>query len=196
VLTMRSVVYLLSLFLAGAVTCRANETVTEPHVEQTIAALKRLPDADSLAAAGLLSLSNHPDQSLPLIERAIALSPTRADLIWLQAEVCLRVGSCDPAPIEKKLRAADPSNAAGWIGALVRAGALGDEQATYAALETVGRTDRFDIYWTRLISRLGEATVKAHEMSAQEAVVTITGYLAAAPIPGYEAATKACRGAH
>jgi hypothetical protein len=131
---------------------------------------------------------------LPLIERAIAASPMRADLIWLETEVCLKEGSCDPAPIEQRLRVADPVNAAGWLGALVRAKSSGDERATEAALEAVGRERRFDIYWTPLISRLSEAVIKGHKMSSQEAVTLIAGYLAAAPIPGYEAATKACEG--
>ena len=193
-ITIRPVVYLLSLSLIGTISSRANEAVAERHIEQTIVALKRLTDADSLAAAGLLSLSNHPDHSLLLITRAIAASPTRADLIWLQAEVCLKTGACDPTPIEKRLRMADPSNAAGWIGALVQANASGDEKAMVASLEAVGRADRFDIYWTTLISRLSEAAIKSHKISSQEAVAAIAGYLAAAPIPGYEAATKACKG--
>src|SRR5580658_7846867 len=190
----RLVVSFWSLSLAGTVPCRADETVAEPRVERTIAALKRLTDADSLAAAGLLSLSNHRDLSLPLIERAIAASPMRADLIWLQAEVCHKEKSCDPAPIELRLRAVDPANAAGWLGALVQANSLGDEKATDAALAAVGRADRFDIYWTTLISRLSEAAARVHKMSSQEALAAVTGYLAAAPIPGYEAATKACKG--
>jgi hypothetical protein len=190
----RSVVYILSLSLLGSLSCRANAAAAEPRIEQTIAALKHLTDADSLAAAGLLSLSNHPDQSLPLIERAIAASPMRADLIWLQVEVCLKARSCDPAPIETRLRAADPSNAAGWLSELVRANASGDEQAADSALETVGRADRFDIYWTTLISRLSEAAVKSHQMSSREAVEVVSGYLAAAPIPGYGAAIKTRKG--
>ncbi|HEV2703177.1 MAG TPA: hypothetical protein VGV09_16240 [Steroidobacteraceae bacterium] len=184
----------MALSLAGTVSCRGDQSVAAAHVEQTIAALKHLPDADSLAVAGLLSLSNHPDQSLPLLERAIAASPLRADLIWLEAEVCLKAGPCDPAPLEQRLRVVDPANAAGWLGALVQAYSSGDEQATVTALAAVGRGDRFDIYWTPLISRLGEAAKNVHKMSSREAVETVSGYLAAAPIPGYEAAAKACRG--
>jgi hypothetical protein len=190
----RPVAGALLLALIGTAPCRAAEPVTQAHVEQTIAALKRMPDADSLAAAALLGLAAHPDQSLPLIERAIAAAPMRADLLWLQAEVCLKEGSCDPVPSEKQLRIADPANAAGWLGELVRANASGDEPAMDAALEAVGREDRFDIYWTTLIARLSEAATKTHRMSAQEAVVLIVGYLAAAPIPGYEVATKNCKG--
>src|SRR6202166_3862231 len=82
------------LFVCGCVWASSSR---DPHeakaarrTEQTIAALTRNTDADSLAAAGLLSLTKHREQSLPLIERAIAASPTRVDLVWLQSEVCLK----------------------------------------------------------------------------------------------------------
>jgi hypothetical protein len=131
---------------------------------------------------------------LSLIERAIAASPARADLIWLQAEVCAKLGSCDPIPIEHRLREVDHTNAAGWAGALVRANSSNNEEEKDAALAAIGHEERFDIYWTTLISRLSEAIIKVHKMSPQEAVVTVVGYQAAEPIPGYEAAAKACKG--
>jgi hypothetical protein len=164
------------------------------QIERTIAALTHMTDADSLAAAGLLSVAKHRDQSLPLIGRAIAAAPMRADLVWLQAEVCAKLGSCDPVTIENRLRGVDPSNAAGWVGALARATSSNNEEAKDAALIAIGHTDRFDIYWTTLISRLSEAVIQVHKMSPQEAVVTVIGYLAAEPIPGYESAARACKG--
>jgi hypothetical protein len=85
------VVCLLLLSWAGTGSSQAKEAVAAMHIEQTISALKRMTDADSLAAAGLLSVDKHRDQSLPLIEQAIAASPKRADLIWLQAEVCQKI---------------------------------------------------------------------------------------------------------
>jgi hypothetical protein len=188
------VICLLSLCSMGIGSSQATETVEAMHIAQTITALKRLGDADSLAAAGLLSVESQRGQSLPLIARAIAASPMRADLIWLQAEVCQKLDPCDSGPIERRLRELDPTNAAGWIGALVRAKALNDEEAMDSALAAIGRKDHFDIYWTTLISRLGEAVLRVHAMSAQEAVTTVIGYQAAEPIPGYEAAAKACKG--
>jgi hypothetical protein len=131
---------------------------------------------------------------LPLIEQAIAASPTRADLIFLQVEVCQKIGSCDPVAVESRLREVDPSNAAGWLGALARADSSNDEEAKDAALAAFGHRDRFDTYWTTLVSRLGEAVIRVHKMTPQEAVVTVIGYLAAEPIPGYEAASRACKG--
>jgi hypothetical protein len=164
------------------------------HIEETIPALTDTADADSLAAAGLLSLEKHPAQSLPLIERAIAAAPTRADLRWLQIEVCLKLHSCDPVPLENRMREADPTNAAAWAGALARASAAHDEEAIDTALATIADKQRFDIYWTTLISRLSDAIIRTHKMSPTEALVAVIGYQAAAPISGYTAAALACKG--
>jgi hypothetical protein len=188
------VMFLLSMYFVGIGSSQAKDGVAAIHIEQTIAALKRMTDADSLAAAGLLSVGKHSDQSLPLIERAIAAAPIRADLIWLQAEVCAKVGSCDPVAIQSRLREVDPFNAAGWVGALVRANSSNDEEAKDAALVAIGHSDRFDIYWTTLVSRLSEAVIQVHKMSPKEAVVTVVGYQAAEPIPDYDAAARACKG--
>jgi hypothetical protein len=190
--------FILSSFLcarASASTASDRQTAKwARHIEQTITALKPFTDADSLAAAGLLSLSKHSAQSLPLIEQAIAAAPTRVDLIWLQIEVCLKVATCDPAPIENHMREVDPANAAGWVGTLVRASSSNDEDAKDAALTVIGQKARFDIYWTALVSHLSDAITRTHKMSPEEALATVIGYQAAAPIPGYEAAAKACKG--
>jgi hypothetical protein len=51
------VICLLSLPLVGIGSSEAKEAVASVHIERTIAALKRMTDADSLAAAGLLSVA-------------------------------------------------------------------------------------------------------------------------------------------
>jgi hypothetical protein len=52
----------------------AKEAKTDLQLERTSAALIRRTDADSLAAAGLLSLSRNRDNSLALMARAPAAS--------------------------------------------------------------------------------------------------------------------------
>jgi hypothetical protein len=187
-------VCLLLLSFAGATSSEAKETGLAAHIEQAISALRHRTDADSLAAAGLLSLDKHRDRSLPLLEQAIVAAPTRTELIWLQLELCQKMGSCDVLPIEGRLRDLDPSNAAGWIGALVRANSSNDEGAKDTALAVVAHADRFDTYYTTLTARLGEAVIRVHKMTPLEAVATIIGHQAAEPIPGYEAASVACKG--
>src|SRR5271155_5534639 len=136
----RAFLFFCVLLLSASPAFPETQEPTARQIEQTIAALIQMTDADSLAAAGLLSVAKHRDQALPLIGRAIAASPTRADLIWLQAEVCTKLGSCDPAPIENRLREVDPPNAAGWVGTLVRANSSNDEDAKDAALAAIGHT--------------------------------------------------------
>jgi hypothetical protein len=183
-----------SLLLACAASSDAQDAKTARHVERAIAILTRMADADSLAAAGLLSLENHRDRSLPLIERATAASPERADLVWLQAQVCEKLAPCDPEPIERRLRALDPSNGAGWMGALARAYVAKDDGATDVAIAALGRSDRMDIYWTTLIARLSGAVIQTKLISLQESEISIVGYLAAQAFPGYTAASAACKG--
>jgi len=71
-----------------------------------------------------------------------ATAPERADLVWLQAQVCEKLARCDPEPVERRLRALDPTNGAGWMGALARAYVAKDEETTDAAIAAIGRSDR------------------------------------------------------
>jgi hypothetical protein len=157
-------------------------------------ALVKQTDADSLAAAGLLSLPSRPDDSLALIGRAIAAAPERPDLVWLQAQVCQEVTRCDPEPIERHLRELDPSNGAGWMGALARANSSRNDEAIDAALAAMGHSDRVDIYWTTLIARLSRATAQTRTISLEEADLVIIGVLAAQAIPAYSGVSNACKG--
>jgi hypothetical protein len=188
------VICLLSLSLVEIGSSQAKEAVAATKIERTIVALELKSDADSMAAAGLLSLDKHPGQSLPLIVRAAATAPDRADLVWLQVGVCQRVSACDPEPMERQLRELAPSNGAGWIGALARAHASKDDEATDAALDAIGHSGRVDIYWTSLIARLSRAAARTGKISLEDASTTIIGYLAAEAIPAYSAASLACKG--
>jgi hypothetical protein len=183
-----------SLILGCTASSDAPDAQDAMRVEQALAVLTRMTDADSLAAAGLLSLDEHRDQSVSLIARATAAAPERADLLWLQSQVCLKVAPCDPEPFERRLRDLDPSNGVGWMGALARANASKNDEATDAAIAAIGRSDRLDIYWTTLIARLTRATVRTKAIGIQDAEVSIVGYLAAQAIPGYTAASIACKG--
>ena len=160
------------------------------HSRQAAAKLEKATDADSLAAAGLLS---DRDRSLVLLTKATEAAPQRADLAWLQAQFCQEVAGCDPEPIERGLRGLDSSNGAGWMGELVRANAAKDA-ARDAALEAISHSDRVDIYWTTLIARLSRAAAGTGAMTLQEARVAVTGYLAAHAIPAYSAVSNACKG--
>ena len=187
--------FALYLVLVGCATSpEAQSSRTERQLRRAVTALTKQTDADSLAAAGLLSLSIHRDDSSALIARATAAAPERGDLIWLQAQFCQKISGCDLEPIERRLRELDPSNGAGWMGALARATVAKNDEARDTALAAIGRSDRVDIYWTTLIARLSRATARTKTMSLDESEVSIIGGLAAQAIPAYGAASNACKG--
>lgn len=167
---------------------------TDSSLRRTTAALERAADADSLAAAGLLSLTSNRDAGFKLVVRATESAPARPDLQWLRIQICGQLAGCDQEVIEHRLRDLDPSNGVGWLGALVRANSSSDEEAKDAALEAIGRSDHIDIYWTALIARLSRATARTQTMSAANAMTAIIGMLAAEATPAYTAASTSCRG--
>jgi hypothetical protein len=183
-----------SLLMGCATSPEAKEAKAERDLSRATAVLAKKNDPDSLAAAGLLSFSLHRDDSLSLIARATETAPERADLVWLQAQVCRESTACDPEPVERHLRELDPSNGAGWMGALARASSSKNDEAKNVALAAIGHSDRVDIYWTTLIARLSRATVQTKTISPWQAEVTIIGVLAAVAIPAYSAASNGCNG--
>jgi hypothetical protein len=162
--------------------------------DQTIVALAQMTDADSLAAAGLMSVSKNTDQSLAFLARATVAAPDRADLLWLQAMECAEFPPCDPVPSERRLRELDPTNGAGWWAAMARAGAAHDSEGTDAALAAISHSERVDIYWTTLIAHLSRAVANTKKMSLQESEVAVIGYLASQAIPPYQYVSNGCKG--
>lgn len=98
---------------------------TEKHLEAARLELQRRSDADSLAAAGVLTAQHNRSEGLALVSRAADAAPERADLVWLQLMLCQQAPSCDSEALEQRLRQLDPSNGAAWMGALSRAGSQG-----------------------------------------------------------------------
>jgi hypothetical protein len=179
---------------SGAISPVAQTEKAEMRMEQAADLLGSRTDADSLAAAGLLVSMKDRDRSLHLIEKATADAPDRPDLVWLQIQFCQAVPTCDPQPMEERLKSLDVRNAASWLGTLTRADKANDEQAKSAALAAISRSDRLDIYWTRLVARLSRATAKTKAVSLTEAEIVVIGILAAQAIPAYQVLSNACKG--
>src|SRR4029077_170588 len=160
------------------------------HIARAVVVLEQQRDADSLAAAALLSSSElfgkNENRASSLIARATLAAPDRADLAWLQARICQETAGCDSQPFEAKVRNLDPSNGAGWLGALARAVAAKDDEATNEALTAISQTARVDIYYTRLIGTLSPKVAQTGSVSLSEAVVTVIGVMAAQTIPPYQ----------
>lgn len=168
------------------------------HTSRSVAVLEHAQDADSLAAAALLTSSDlfgkDPKRASSLIARATAAAPDRADLAWLQARICQDAPPCDALPFDIRVRTLDPSNGAGWLGALTRSWNAKDDAGTDEALGAISQTDRVDIYYTGLVAKLTPKIAQAGSMSLGEASVPLIGSLASLTIPAYESASKACKG--
>jgi hypothetical protein len=186
--------YILLLVCSACASSDALIAKAQKHTDQTIAALSQMTDADSLAAAGLMSIGNHGDQSLRFLALATAATPDRADLLWLRAMRCAQLPPCDPKPIEQRLRELDPTNGAGWWAAMARAGVTHDSEGTDTALAAISRSQRVDIYWTTLIAHLSRAVANTKNRSLQESEVAVIGYLAAEAIPPYQNISTSCKG--
>lgn len=182
---------LVALAFAGcAIPQSVNASVS--HTERAVEALSKRTDADSLAAAAVLSLKA--PASLGLAARAAKAAPMRPDLAWLHAQICSEVTGCDPEPMERHFRELDPTNGAVWFGPLNRAHAAGDEAAEQQALQKLAASEHVDIYWTALVARLSPAAAASGNLTLPEAEVAIIGALAAQGIPAFAAASKACTG--
>jgi hypothetical protein len=167
-------------------------------VARATVALERERDADSLAAAALLSGSfmygKDPRDAVTLIARATAAAPDRADLAWLQAAICQQAPPCDARPFEIKFRILDPSNGAGWLGGLDRAWTAKETERTNEALRAISQADRVDLYYTTLIARLTPRIAEAGSIPLDVATIAITGALAGETVSSYPSAAQACKG--
>jgi hypothetical protein len=184
---------MLLLTCAACASSDARIAKTQKRTNQTIAVLAQMTDADSLAAAGLMT-GKGSAESLSLLARAAAASPDRADLVWLQVARCAQLPSRDPVPLEQRLRELDPTNGVSWWSALARTGAAHDSEGLNAALVAISHSERLDIYWTTLIAHLSRAVAQTKKMSLEESEVTVIGYLAALPIPPYQFVSTSCKG--
>jgi hypothetical protein len=162
------------------------------HLDQLLIAAG---DADSLAAAALLSLGStvNPGHRLTLMARAVSEAPDRPDLVWLDLRLCTQVGSCDPEPLEAQLRALDPENGAAWFDSIARAEKLNDAVAKRKDLAALATSTRFDLYWNTTIVHLTNAILRTHTMDLRSAFWTIAG-MSSATIPAYQTVLNACKG--
>lgn len=166
------------------------------QVERADRSLVAAGDADSLAAAALLTVgpTSDPNERMALITRAVSEAPERADLLWLNLRLCSQREGCDTAPLEAKLRVLDPSNGAAWIDAIGRASKQGDAAALREALSAIGSSKRFDLYWNATVVHATNAMLRTHELGLPAAFINAAGLAAAAVIPIYQPILKSCTG--
>jgi hypothetical protein len=116
-------------------------------------------DASAAAALQLYFQKNDSAQALKLLQKATKQSPKRAEISWLHFTLCAQVLNCNTGPIEAELGKLDPGNGAVRLGALARAQRDGDEEAAAVVLDSISRSQKFQIYWNSLISKLARASV-------------------------------------
>jgi hypothetical protein len=188
------ILILACIFQGHASSAETGTAGMDPRFERAIAQLEKKTDADSLAAAGLLrAVESKPELAVDLLTRATAQAPERADLVWLQIQICQKISSCDSEPAEAQLRALAPSNGAGWVNALGRASASKNEAAELVVLTALAHTERVDVYWTALIAHLTNAIAATDEVPQSEALVYVIGVLAAEAMPIYQSIANLCK---
>ena len=165
-------------------------------IQRTEQLLIAAGDADSLAAAAMLSMGPtvNPVQRLTLIARAVSKAPDRPDLVWLNVRLCTRVDTCDPEPLEAQLRALDPDNGAAWFDSIARAGSRNDAVAVRKDLSAIANSRRFDMYWNATIVHSTNAILRTHTMDLPTALVATIGMASATTVPAYQTIMKACKG--
>jgi hypothetical protein len=153
-------------------------------------------DADSLAAAAMLSIGPTGNQArrLVLIERAVSKAPDRPDLLWLNIRLCAQANGCDSETLEAQLRALAPGNAAAWLDSINRGGKRNNVAAVRMGLAAIATSRRFDTYWNTTIVHVTKAIVKTHTMDLPTALVATFGLVSAASIPPYQPIVNACKG--
>ena len=165
-------------------------------IQRTEQLLIAAGDADSLAAAAMLSIGPtvNPAQRLTLIARAVSEAPDRPDLVWLNVRLCTQADGCNPEPLEAQLRAFDPDNGAAWFDSISLAGKLNDVVGVRKDLAAIATSRRFDTYWNATIVHVTNAILKTHTMDLPTALVTTIGIASATAMPPYQTIVNACKG--
>ncbi len=151
-------------------------------------------DPDSLAAAALFAglLSGFQSAtSLELAARAVAGAPNRADLAFVQLQLCESAPGCDALPIETHLQKLDPQNGITWTYQLVRAELANDGPNWKRARDGLAQSTRVELYWNRIVSRLAKAAAGKAGFDATSATIELLG-IESAFSPAFDPISRAC----
>jgi hypothetical protein len=163
-------------------------------LQRAAATLAGRTDADSLAAAAVLTVIKDRARAEQLAARASAAAPKRPELLWLHAVLCDKVQDCDRKALEAKLRTLDPENGVSLVAALAEAGDPEHPGNVGRLLDALAASKRVDLYWNPLIAHLGKAVASTKDLTASQSVVSLIGVLAATSIPAFQGTAKLCRG--
>jgi hypothetical protein len=176
---------------------------------KAVQALIERADANSLATAAVLRAggavlkadSSKPGQTaLELAARASELAPQSAAIGWLRLQLCARSSACDIRDTATVMRWVDPDNAAAWLPTLAAAQRDRDTTEVDRILADMARSDRFDLYWSRIVVLVCDALDAVrnelpgtYAASDSARYATASGAAAGEVIPSFATLTDACR---
>ena len=149
---------------------------------------------DALAAAALverLLVGPGSTAALDLAARATAAAPHSPELALVQLQLCASAAGCDAAPLEARLLTLDPQNGIAWTYALALAAQQNDGPAWQTARAGLAGAQRVDVYWNRIVVRLGGAIAGKAGLDATTALTDAIG-LEHAYGPQLAPVTRAC----
>jgi hypothetical protein len=198
---MRICVLLLAVGFVGCAGEARMARYFEAHLEAEIAALIARGTPRSLATAAVLLNFKTDSRSPTLIDRAVAMAPADAKLIYLQWGECARHQCADEQKIIEHLKAADPGNGLAWLPELNAARERKSEAEITQLLATIGATRGLSFYWNPLnvmmVDALNENVPPEDRAAPGENLsargVTVIGVLAALAIPPLQSLGKSCR---
>ena len=173
---------------------RLNQAQQEARLRQLQGELAVRGDPDSLAASAVFAgeLSGFASAtSLDLAARAVAAAPGRADLAFLQLQLCESNPGCDAAPLEIRQQQLDPENGIGWSYLLVRADRANDGIAWRRARDGLARSKRVDLYLHQIVSRLAGAAAGKAGFDFGAAALDLLS-IESAFTPVFEPVSRAC----
>lgn len=190
----------------AAATCVAIPILTalsalaEPEPIRDLAAdLSRRVEPDALATAAMLydSINEHAD-ALERARQAAQLAPERADVAWLELQLCSQMAACKTDVPARRLATLDPLNGAVFLHELGESGELPQPRADRALLR-VSQSERIDIYWNRLLVSASDVLARfppAYQVESPDVtyspVAHAAGMVAAVALPNFSRLSKAC----
>lgn len=160
------------------------------------------PDAKITAAALAQTFPTEEPQVMPLMDRAVAMAPTAADVALLDVTLCAETPGCDAVSREAQLRHVETGNGAFWMMALHQATLQNDEIGTADAIRQLAHSSRFDLHMASLGKRLRAALERfpppARDNAADDspqlaAPITAMAVVQALAIPAFQDVTLACK---
>ena len=166
-------------------------------------------DANSLATAAALRAAGSPPKAdssksdpgaLELAARAGELAPQSAAIGWLRLQLCAHSTACDIRDTATVMRWVDPDNGAAWLPTLAAAQRDRDTTEVDRVLADMARTNRFDLYWNRIVVLMCDALDAVrnelpggYAASDSARYATVSGAAAGEVIPPFAPLTDACR---